>query len=296
MILICIPVARRTIKAGQHRRILELRDSLVRSLARISRSRLDYQVRLVLNGPPVPNDFANELTNAFSSSATLSAEVPVNVMTSERLGKIACVNSAIRDPNATGIVVVDDDVSVPPEAFPEIDRFLSARRQHLDALCFAKAPVYPNNSSTVFAAQLSFLLHPSTQRLLVKMGFFRPYRPASGSLYAIHRDHFKAFPDPCNEADVFATRRVKMSCHFVRTWYPVSFDEEVTRRAAHIQTRYGFLNSAKSLETVTAYDNFTAASDLGLPSEICLRIHQALGTMKSVIVAAESEVIHAEHS
>jgi len=296
MIVICVPVVRRARKPGQDHRILDMRDALAGSLARVSNSPLRYQIRLVLNGPPVDNDFAAEMAHAFSELPSLGPRVTVDVVSFERAGKIAAINRAILDPDARGIVVVDDDVLVPLEAFPEIDKFLRVRRQHLEALCFPKAPINNSASTTAFNSQLTFLLHPSTQRVLMKMEFFRPNRP-SGSLYAIHGNHLKPFPFPCNEADVLATRRLKVSCHFVRTWYPPSFEEEVARRAAHLGNTLnsGHRASAKSLELSSAYDRIGRAFIADLPLRIHHRIWQSLETMKAVIVAAEKEVTRAEY-
>jgi hypothetical protein len=237
------------------------------------------------------------MARAFSEFPRLGPRITVDVASFQRAGKIAAINCAILDPNARGIVVVDDDVLVPLEAFPEIDKFLRVRRQHLEALCFPKAPISNPASATAFTSQLSFLLHPSTQRVLVKMEFFRPNRP-SGSLYAIHHNHLKPFPFACNEADVLATRRLKVSCHFVRTWYPSSFEEEVARRVTHLGNTLnsGHRASAKSLELSSAYDRIGGASIAELPLRIHHRIRQSLETMRAVIVAAEKEVARAEYS
>jgi hypothetical protein len=271
---------------------------LAHSLSRVAHSELQYQIRLFLNGTPEADDSGDEAVRAFANFPTLQDNVTVQITELKRASKISCVNAAILDPLATGVVVLDDDILVPGEAFPEIDEFIAVQRQHFEALCFTKVPLPSSGLQTSFASQLSFLLHPSVQRILQETGFFRPYRP-SGSLYAIHGNHMKPFPDPCNEADVLATRRVKMSCHFARTWYPTTFEEEVIRRTVHMKnTRSsGHLASAKSLESVAEYEMLATVSlHPRLPPHIRRRILDALQTMRSVMIAAEKEVIRAEHS
>jgi len=268
----------------------------MQSLRRVPNLSIRYRVQLFLNGNCRSNDFATEVVNAFTKYPHPIKNLSVDVVERQKPGKIPCVNAAMTGLGADGLVVLDDDILVPPQAFPEICDFLFEPRQHLQALCFTKAPIYPAGFETSFAADINFLLHPSVQRILVKMGFFASFRP-TGSLYAIHRLHLEPFPDPCNEADVLSTRRIKLSCHLVRTWYPTTFGQEVARRTTHLRATNISGHRNKSLESVAAYERIgDALMSMGLPTHIRHRLFAALKTMRLVMVAAEREAFDALHS
>ncbi len=292
-ILVCIPIARRLWTPLEANRVYLMRTSLGLSLSRVVRRKLPYQIRVILNGKTPSNDQDRNIADAFRSLLRISGVSEVQIFDSIGLGKISAVNTAILDPCAAGVVVVDDDILVPSQAFSEIESFLGARQQACRALCFPKAPVFDGSRSTLFNTQLKFLLHPAMQRLLLECGFLQPLRP-SGSLYAIHGGHLERFPDPCNEADVFTESNIKISCHFARTWYPDTFEEEVRRRQSHMLARKSSTPSwRKPLEHLDTYTKVIMPKKQ-LSVQILSRIHVAIQTMRAVISAATHGIEYAD--
>lgn len=271
-----------------------MKESLVRSLRRLpASSRGSFDLSLVLNGPSSPDDFASEIISTLASTADIPLVRQFTLKCSDTLSKISVVNDAAREAkDSLGLIVVDDDIIIPPQAFSEMMPFLLSGVQHDQALCFPKTSYDYAGAPNTFASDQQFLLHPCVQKLLVRAGIFEPNRRACGSLYAIHRSHLNPFPNPCNEADIFKDRRIQLSEHYVRTWYPPTFAEEVARRRVHVESDHRGPPSPKRSDSSDESESFESLmSDIcaQLPSRISKRICKAMLTMRSVFHEAGGE-------
>lgn len=298
-VAICLPVARRLRKEVHFQRILQMTNSLRLSLSRLCRVGTYFQIRVVLNGPPTQDDYSEQIAGELLQLKKARYVNDVIISEIPMLGKVTAINSVVIDAaQIKGMVVIDEDILIPPQAFSEIERFLRPIHQPIEALCYSKSPIlyYPCDNS--FKSHLHFLLHPSVRRFLEDNHIFASNRP-SGSMYAIHRDHLRFFPDPCNEADILSNWRIKISCQFIKTWYPNTFEEEVIRRKAHILTTRKCCSQPviKPLEILSNYDKFLLnIRQSSIPINVRNRIEVCLKVMMSVIMAAEMEIEYVKHS
>src|ERR1044071_1763770 len=290
---ICIPIARKQRTQASYERLLLMKESLLDSLRCLPKTSITFNIHAVINGPQTQYDLAERITSEIASIEGVKGVSQVMISMRDAGGKISVVNNAILEAKGMlGLIVIDDDIIVPRVAITEMTRYLSSRVQHARAFCFPKTSTDYLHHSNSFVEYQLFLLHPSVQRLLLKMKLFETNRRPCGSLYAIHQSHLRLFPDPCNEADIFKDLKIQLSDHFVRTWYPRSFVDEVARRKVHVLNRKGKSAGSKDsnlLKEIDSYETMVMSAPPTIPKKISLRIYKALLKMNTVLEQAAKE-------
>lgn len=258
----------------------------MQSLLRLPSAEISFVLSVELNGPAEGSE--DQIISCFAQLASIRLIQRLLVRRHDTAGKISAVNFAMEEAqHSLGLIVIDDDIIIPPNAISDMTGYLSCRRQHNQALCFPKTTVDYLAPTRTFAWHHQFLLHPTVQRYLLDISVFESRRRPCGSLYAIHRDHLRLFPNPCNEADVFRDRRFILSAHYVRTWYPQTFEEEVARRRRHIESDTQNATNANPFNGMQTLEHDTFRNGTRLPNSAYARVIDALVTLRSVFQEAE---------
>jgi hypothetical protein len=285
---ICIPILSRPISDEESRRLRMVFDALWRSLIRVS-NRTNLFIRLSINGEPVQPQLLGLLREASGFIAQANCVRECIVRQTSEAGKIGVVNSTIGEATHwDGILVMDDDVIIPENGVPEAVAFIESRDGSRLAYSFPKCSVPMHDAATEFQRHMQLLYHPTTLRLLDSTGLFGA-RPSS-SMYVLGRGRMNPFPNPCNEAEIFAVGPWRLSTSYCRTWYPPSVEYEVARRVRQHLQSVGSSTVNKNSQYLVDWHALERKLPVWVTERHRNRLRDALQLQRSAVLSAAQQL------
>lgn len=290
---ILIPIGSDVVHYERSARLTEVVAALSQSLARIEAARRAVSVAILLNGSLRNRKrLLERLDMAEDALRAAPSVIEVRRIYDTRSDKIHSLNRLFRRPSyADGVMVMDDDILVPPSAVSEVFDFLKHRNRHDEAYCFPKCAIATAALTTLtpHRREMAFLFHPSTMRLLQRTPLFAP-RP-SGSLYALPKEHVIPFPEPCNEAEILRRRRHLLSDQYARTWYPSTMHDEILRRARQHRVSIGIRTSRpKNNDFLLSWEDVSAELPGTTPPWVATRLERAFAFQRHIVLSSIARV------